>query len=280
MSEQVDSGTRRMYPATGHDTLLSEVRDVHCILMPRALLITGFSQEGRILMARYNSYDRELPGWNAGFFEQEFGSEPMLRTPGQVKAIFIGSREELLIPNDLYQESAARKWMESLQAICPDDVLYGYDTRSADAQYAFALPAAMDKLLHRYFGDTRIIPLAAYQFHKPAAGVPNLFQCLIAQDTVIATLHQGGKLFWHQHFSYQTAEDIAWQVASLCRELSIPRVDLTIECTTLCDDCYDLGPELERYFPKIRWSVGSGGDGPDAWAPVVYLAQQLYACAL
>ena len=47
----------------------------------------------------------------------------------------------------------------------------------------------------------------------------------------------------------------------------------------LCEDSYELGKELERYFPKVKWSTGNGND-TDHWAPVLYLLQQLYACAL
>lgn len=279
MSVQAAAATSYTYRANEHQTLLSEVNIIHCVLMPRALLIAGYDGDGQLVMARYNSYIIAEPAWNPAFFEQEFMTEKLLGVPQQVKAIFIGSNAELIIPNALYEERAARLWMERMQAICSDDVLYGYHVKSAGAQYTFSLPAKMDKLLHRYFGQTRIIPVAAYQFYKPAINTKYLLQCLITQDTVIATLHQQGNLFWHRQFAYQTVEDIAWQVANLCLELQIPRIDLRVECTMLCPDCYELGPELERFFPKISWATNDVAD-EEAWAPVVFLAQQLYACAL
>ena len=279
MSVHVAAGTHHTYRANEHDTVLSEVCDVHCVLMPRALLVAGFSKDGQVVMARYNSYAATDPAWVPGFFEHEFINEKLLGVPQQVKELFIGSREELIIPNALYEDRAVRAWMESLQAICPDDVLYSYAIEAADAQYVFALPARMDKLLHRYFGDTRIMPVGAYQLYKPNAGARYLLQCFIAQDTVIATLHNSGKLLWHQQFGYDAVEDIAWQAAHLCRELHIPRIDLQVECTLLCEECFELVPELERFFPKIKWSTSESSD-KGQWAPVMYLLQQLYACAL
>jgi hypothetical protein len=246
--------------------------------MPRAFLVAGFNEEGKVVMARYNSYAATDPAWEHHFFEHEFMTETLLGVPQQVKAIFIGSQEAMLIPATLYEEDAAREWMDQLLSLCPTDVLHTYKTEAPDAQYAFALPAPMDKLLHRYFGETPVLPVAAYQFHRPAkAG--NLMQCLIAEHTVIASLHQAGKLLWHQQFSYSSVEDIAWQAAHLCRELHIPRIDLNLQCTAVCDTCHDLLPELERYFPKIKWSVVTPPEEGD-WAPVIYLLQQLYACAL
>ena len=279
MSVHVAAGTHHTYRANEHDTVLSEVCDIYCVLMPRALLIAGFSEDGQVVLVRYNSYAATDPPWVPGFFEHEFITEKLLGVPQQVKALFIGSCEELIIPNALYEERAARTWMESLQAICPDDVLYSHTLESADARYTFAVPARIDKLLHRYFGHTHIIPVAAYQFYKPNASAKYLLQCFITQDTVIATLHSGGKLLWHQQFGYSTIEDIAWQAAHLCRELHIQRIDLRLECTLLSEDRYELIPELERFFPKIKWYSNDSIDkGP--WTPVLYLLQQLYACVL
>src|SRR5205085_4948316 len=147
MSVHVAAGTHHTYRANEHDTVLSEVYDIYCVLMPRALLIAGFSEEGQVVLVRYNSYAATDPPWVPGFFEHEFINEKLLGVPQQVKALFIGSREELIIPNTLYEERAARTGMESLQAICPDDVQYSYDLKAADAQYTFTIPARIDKLL-------------------------------------------------------------------------------------------------------------------------------------
>ncbi len=279
MSVQVAAGNHQTYRANEHDTVLSEVADVHCVLMPRALLVAGYDTAGAVIMIRSCSYAATDPAWSPDFFEHEFINEPLLGVPQQVKALFIGSREELIIPDRLYDESAARSWMESIQAICPDDVLHASPVPALQAQYAFALPARMDKLLHRYFGHTVMMPAGAYQLHKPATAIPHLMQCLISDDTVIASLHSSGKLLWHQQFAYTTVEDIAWQAAQVCRELHIPRVDLQVECCLLSEERYDLAPELERFFPKIRWTTGAPGE-EGHWAPVLYLLKQLYACAL
>jgi hypothetical protein len=279
MSVHVAARAHHTYRANEHDTVLSEVASVQCVLLPRAFLVAGFNESGRVVMARYNSYVATDPAWEHHFFENEFMTEELLGVPQQVKAIFVGSGETMLIPSTLYDDDAARSWMEKLDTICPDDVLHNYYAPSADAICAFALPAVMDKLIHRFFGGTPVLPLIAYQLYKPESTPTGLFQCLLAEDKAIATLHQQGRLLWYQEFPYETVEDIAWKAAQVCREIQILRIDLQIQLTTLCDSCYSLGPELEQYFPKIKWSVGKAGDSGD-WAPTVYLLQQLYACAL
>lgn len=278
MSVTVAAGAHHTYRANEHDTVLSEVATVHCILLPRALLLAGFDELGKVVLARYNSYSNDHPAWETHFFEKEFMEETLLGVPQQVRTVFVSSTETMLIPNALYEEGAARDWMEQLQAICPDDVIHTYTVPSTDAQYAFALPMAMDKLLHRYFGQAQVLPLACYQFYKPEVTPAGLFQCLVTEDTAIASVHQQGRLLWHQQFPYSTVEDIAWKAAQVCRDIQILRVDLQIRLTTLCDSCYDIGPELECYFPKIKWSASSVASGN--WTPAIYLLQQLYACAL
>jgi hypothetical protein len=84
-------------------------------------------------------------------------------------------------------------------------------------------------------------------------------------------------LRWHQVFNYEQVADIAWQFASLSKDQGIQQIDLHLEVTTLSADTYDHVLELETYFPKIKWS---GRDiAGSHWAPVIYLAQQLYQCA-
>jgi hypothetical protein len=278
MSVHVAAGTHHTYRANEHDTLLSEVVAVQCVLMPRAFLVAGFGENGKVIIARYCGYAATDPEWDPHFFGHEFMTETLLGVPQQVKSIFVGSDVSMLIPTALYTEEEARGWLGKIQSLSPADVLHAYPVESPEAQYVFAVPEAIDKLLQRYFGGTPLLPVAAYQFYKPARS-GYIMQCLLAEDKTIASLHHMGRLLWHQQFAGNSAEDIAWQAGYLCRELHIPRIDLNIQFAALSDDHYHQAAELERYFPKIRWSVNAPGDGGD-WAPVIYLLQQLYACAL
>src|ERR1044072_5942300 len=108
MSVHVAAGALHTYRANEHDTVLSEVATVQCILLPRAFLIAGFNEEGQVVMARYNSYSAADPAWETHFFEQEFQTETLLGVPQQVKAIFLGSEESMLIPASMYEEGTAR----------------------------------------------------------------------------------------------------------------------------------------------------------------------------
>lgn len=269
---------QRSYRASEHDTLLSEVDGVLCVLLPKAVLAAGFDAEGKAIVAHYRPGPPGQSAWHPAFFEEQFMSETLLGVPQQIRAVFAASEEAMLIPRPLFEPKTARSWIQKLSAGCPTDVLHHRKTAQPDAEYAFLISAAMDKLLHRYFGETPLLPLAAYQFHKPAKA-HYLMQCLVTEGRAIASLHQMGHLIWHQQFDCAKPEDLAWQAASLCRELHIPRIDLQMELAMTSDTPSGFAAELECYFPKIKWSRSAAGDdGP--WAPALFLLQQLYACAL
>lgn len=279
MSDTVAAGIHKTYRANEHDTVLSEVAAVICVLMPRAFLVAGIDQAGEVVMARNSSYPSDKPAWAADFFEHELMNETLLGVPQQVRAVFVGSMEELLVPQELYESSSVRSWLNSLYAICPDDAVCNQAIPAIDAQQCFTIPTRIDKLLHRYFAGTPVRHVSAYQFHKPPAEAPYLFQLMAGSDRVYASLHASGKLLWHQQFAFSTQEDIAWQLARLCRELQIQRTDLRVQVSMISPDLFEIGPELERYYPRIRWNSGLTGT-KETWSPVLYLLQQLYACAL
>jgi hypothetical protein len=269
---------QRSYRANEHDTLLSEVDGVLCVLFPKAVLAAGFNGEGRAVVAHHRASPPQHPAWHPAFFEQQFMSETLLGVPQQIKAVFAAGEEAMLIPAPLFEPKTAQHWIQKLNASCPTDVLHHGRLAQPEAEYAFTMSAAMDKLLHRYFGDTPVRALPAYQFFKPAKA-QYLMQCLVYGGRAVASLHRMGHLMWHQQFECTSAEDLAWQALLLCRELHIPRIDLELELTMASDASFDLATELERYFPKIKWTRNAAADD-GAWAPALFLLQQLYACAL
>jgi len=279
MSSATSAGNQISYRNSQHATVLSEINAVICVLFPRAILVAGFDAAGILRLAQYNYLDADMPAWHLDFFQHDFINEKLMGVPQQLKAIFIGTEDELIIPNDVFEEALAKDWLRNLRAVCPDDVFKTFELKDAGAQYTYNLSGRMDKLLHRYFGQTPILPLAAYQFHKPNTGKEHLLSCVITESLFVGSLFQLGKLQWHRQFSYNTIEDIAWELVNLCKELHIGANDLVLECGIIRKDSYDFALELERYFPAIRWSADEGKD-LDPWSPFVYLAQQLYACAL
>jgi hypothetical protein len=276
MASQNTAATVHTFQAHDEDTLVSEVASVRCILLPGSLTVAGYNSEGLVLMVRHT----DAPGgeWEPHFFEHQFLNEPLLALPQQTRALFIGSPYQLIVPDALYDAAESGRWLRSLYHLHPEDSVLASVAKGEEAHYLISLPVKMQALLHKYFPEADVLPLAAYQLMKPATDTP-LLRCLIGSREVMATLYNKGKLTWHQVFTYDEVTDIAWKFASLCREYHIALMDLQLEATALCDGCYDQILELETFLPKIQWS-GNDLGGQVYWSPVISLLQQLYTCAL
>ena len=92
MSVHIASGTQQTYRANKHATVLSEVCTVHCVLMPRAILVAGYNEDGMLVMAHYNSYVAPVTSWHTDFFEHDFINEKLLGVPQAGKDDFYRQR--------------------------------------------------------------------------------------------------------------------------------------------------------------------------------------------
>lgn len=279
MSSQVITHNHHVYQAHERDTLLSEVVASVCILLPGALTIAGFGADGTVLIIKNNVSSQPATEWDASFFEYELLNEPLLAIPSQLKAVYIAGEHTLPIPDALYDADALALWMNSLHHFPTDSILDTYNAVADKLHYAYLVPEPIHNIITRYFNAAAILPAAAYQFYKPQNRKDAHVQCLISDNTVMASLRNDGHLLWHQVFNYAEPEDIAWQFTHIAKSHHIHPIDLNIEATTVSDRHPDLLWELETFFPRIIWSERQlKNEGP--WAPAIFLMQQLYRCAL
>ncbi len=261
------------------DTLMGQVAKQICILLPRGLCVAGFSEHGDLLMIRYGDYNRTLPTWILDFYEHRFIDEPLLARPEQVIATFVASDKYLVIPEHLYDETEAVKWLNKLFFVEGNEVLSVHRLQEDKAQYLYAYPGTMKSLVNRYFVNSKLLPLASYQFYKPYKADSSL-QCTITQEHVYATLYKNRILHWHQVFGYETGEDIAYQLKLLCKQMRINPDMLDMHGTVAYRGLNPVLHDLSQYFPNIRENESAAAQNSRQWAGSIALLQQLYACAL
>lgn len=279
MSSQVITHNHHVYQAHERDTLLSEVVASVCILFPSALTIAGFGADGTVLLIKNTINSQPGTEWDASFPEHEFVNEPLLAMPSQLKAVFIAGEHTMPIPDALYDADALALWMNSLHHVPANSILDTYSAAADKLHYAYLVPEPIHNIITRYFSAATILPAAAYQLYKVKKREEAHIQCLISDNTVMATLRYGGQLLWHQVFNYTVPEDIAWQFTHIAKSHQVHPIDLNIEATATSDRHADLLRELETFFPKIAWSQRQlKHESP--WEPAIFLMQQLYACAL
>lgn len=280
MSEITNSAINyHAYNVHEGDTLMSQVAKVICVLLPRGLIVTGFSNQGDLLMIRYGDYSKTLPTWILDFYEHRFIDEPLLSNPENVIATFVASDKFLVVPEPLYDEAEAVKWINKIFFIESNEVLAVHRLHEDKAKYMYAYPGTMKSIIGRYFVNSKLLPLATYQFYKPYKADSSL-QCCITGEQVYATMYKNRLLHWHQVFGYENGEDIAYQIKLLCKQNNINADSVDMQATVTYRGLNPILNAMSQYFPNIRESEANVVANNKQWAPAIALLQQLYACAL
>lgn len=270
---------QQVYKIHTGDSLLTQVARVVLTLFPRGISVAGFSDRGDLLTVRYNDYKRDLPTWILDFFEHQFLNEPLLSSPHKVSAVFVATEKATLVPDVVYKQKIAEEWLKELYFVEGNEIVGNHSLREDSAHYVYAWPAAIKSLIGRYFTKAQTLPFAAYQFYKPFKSESSL-QCCITNDHIYATLYKNRTLHWHQVFTYQNAEDIAYQLKLACQHHELGYGETVVQCTAANRVLADYVTELSQYFPDLKDGSSNVVSNDRSWTGTIYLLQQLYACAL
>ncbi len=265
----------QVYNVRDDDSLSSRVALTICVLVPRGLLIAGFSITKELLTLQYKGYNKNKPVWELDFFEHIFANEPILAIKEKIKGVFIGSDKNLIVPNELYMEDEATNWLRHIHFVETNDVITSYSLIEENANFLHAVPLNITELVKINFKHAEILPLSIYQFRNPHKQSLHL-QCCLSNEQVFLSLHNNSQLFWHKVFNYTCAEDIAYAINLYCRENNIDTTKLGVMCNGLSAAEFERINELTQYFPTIN--AGNGRTITTAWDCVISLAHQLFAC--
>ena len=263
------------------ENLISEVLDVVSLMMPRSILTAGFSENGEVLLMHHGSYAQEFAPWNRRFFEQEAINEPLFAGPQAPRGIFVLSQQNMLVPQMLFDEKHAESWLSTLYLAQPSDEYLHYTLPDGHATHCAVVPEVICALHKQFFSETALRPASAFQFYKPTlhgTGKASV-QILLAGPTAVGAMYVEGKLVWHQSFPFSTGADVAWQVLDFCTGAGISQDNVRLTACSTTPDCFGCIQELREFFPGLTYRRRHRAEDGH-WAPVIYLAQQLYACAL
>jgi len=267
----------QIYNVREDEMLSSRVALVISVLLPRGLMIAGFSITKELLTIHYAGYSNTKPVWVLDFFEQLFATEPLLTVREKVKGIFVSSHKNLIVPDELYTEVAATDWLHKLHYVEQQEVVTAYTLENDKATYLHAVPTNINELIKINFRKAVVLPLSDYHF--AVRQVQSLhMQCCFSNEQLTATLHNYSQLLWHQIIDYSTAEDIAYALKLLCKENYIDPAKLNITCNCVSGAEYNVVNELTQYFPNLK--AGNGLAIHARWEPAISLANQLLACVL
>jgi len=275
MEELDNTRYQQVFNIEEDETLLSRVEVVICILMQRGLFIAGFDGSKALLTIHYTGLSKSKQVWDLDFFEQLFANEQLLTMREKVKAVFISSDKNIIVPEDLYDESAAKKWLNRIHYVEQNELVTAYSLHSDKAKYVVATPVNITELVKINFKKANISPLPIYNFLGGRQQSLYL-QCCISSEQVSATLHNYSQLMWHKVFTYTNAEDIAFEMKHLCMENNISPSKLNIVINAISAAEYDVINDLSQYYPGLK--SGDGTTIQSRWQPAISLAKQLLGC--
>ncbi len=259
------------------DGVMGRVSYVVCVLARRGMLAAGFSAGKELVTMHYTGYSNNKPVWELDFFEHLFANEPLFAAKEKVKGVFVCTDKNLIVPDDLYDENEAKKWLNNIHFVEVKDVVESFPLEDDKAIYMLAIPVHVTELIKINFRKAVMLPLPIYHFTNQVK--QSLFlQCTITSDQVCATLHNYSQLLWHRVFDYSCAEDIAYEIRLLCKENNISPDKLNLSCNTISAAEYNIVNGLSQYFPGIK--AGNGRSISGQWDPAICLGQQLFACVL
>ena len=265
----------QVYNVKEDEGLSSRVALVACVLLQRGIYVAGFSITKELLTIHYSGYNKNKPVWELDFFEHVFNNEPLLAVREMVKAVFICSDKNIIVPDELYAENDAAKWLRHIHFVETKDVVTAFPLTEENAHYLMAAPIAITELIKITCKHAEILPLPIYQFHNSQKQAFHL-QCCITAEQVCLTLHNNNQLMWHRVFSYSRAEDIVYEIKLYCRENNMESEKLAVVCNAMSAGEYAVINELTQYFPWLK--TGNGRTITGLWDPAVSLANQLFAC--
>jgi len=263
------------YSARDEEILPAQVDFIFCIFVQRGLLTACFSSQKELLTIRYSGYATDKVVWDGVFFNNMILNDPLLAEPEKVKAVFVLSDKNMVVPNELYKESHAKVWLKQIHYIETEDTIEVFPAEADRAMYIMAMPLLIKNLINNNFRNAEIKPLAIYQFKKPLK-VGLCLQCCVSSEQVVATMHVDGNLLWHKIFDYSAAEDIVFEGKYLCKENNYFATRLTILFNTLTGGEFNILSDYSTYYPAVK--TGEGNRIHDSWDASLSLLQQLLSC--
>ena len=276
MEDEVITNTfLQVYNISDEDVLPSQVDFYVIIVHQRGMLTAGFGGQKEVLSIHYSGYDNERIVWDVPFFEQVIAHEPFCSEPEKVKAIFVMSEKNMIVPSELYKENHAKSWIKHIHFIEQDDIIDAFPLDADRAVYLMAMPGPIKTLLRNNFHNAEIKPMALYQFYKP----PKIGLCLqacVSAEQACVTLHIDGNLLWHRIFDYASAEDIVFEGKYLCKEHNYFATRLSIMFNSLTAGEFPVLSDYSQYYPAMK--SGEGNRIHTSWDAPVALLRQLLAC--
>lgn len=120
----------------------------------------------------------------------------------------------------------------------------------------YRIPYDIHVLVQQKFGGGKywhFYTLFLNSANEPDYKLPNLMNIVFYSDKFIVMVCKDQQLLLIQTYHYQTAEDVAFYLLSMCREFEMSQEEVLLVISGLIDEQSTLYMELLKYFNHVQW---------------------------
>lgn len=230
-----------------HDDPLTNIETLHLLIWDRGLCIAGYGLNGNVLTTKVYTF----PKGDIHAIESVFMNEPLVAGPQPVTHTWIAEARNMLIPQHLFHEDAAKVWLEKFHFIAPDESVKTTTVKQPDA-ISIAYPVSNDliALLKKNFPEGKIESLSGMLLQQHVSADSNTADIVFMNETAALTIHQKGKLLSHQIIMVEDVNNLVYKIASICQDYQIAQEDLKVSISGCCiPEAYC--NELKAFYPKM-----------------------------
>lgn len=276
MAATNNNTNQQVYNVREDERLLTDVAHVVCVLMQRGLWIAGYDSNKQLLTIHFNSASNNKAIWQIDFFEHLFGNEPLLSAKDKIRAVFISSGRDIIVPDDLFSEAEATSWLKKVHFLERTDEVIVTKLWGENAHHVMAVPNTIPALIKINFTNAAILPFPMHHFNDRGQGKLKV-HCAVLPAQAYITVHNNSQLLWHQLVDYIGAEDIVFHIKNFLRQNDIESDNITVICDAATRAEFEILREVSRYV----YCVTADGNKISArWDASISLANQLLSCAL
>lgn len=230
-----------------HDDPLTNIETLHLLIWEQGLCIAGYGLNGNVLTTKVYLFPKD----DIHAIESIFMNEPLVAGPQPITHIWIAESRNMVIPQHLFNEEAAKIWLNKFHFITPDESIRTTTVKQPEA-LSIAYPVSNDLVtkLNAYFPEGKIDSISGMILQQSISTDSDTAEILFLNETVALTIRQKGKLISHQIGLMEDINNLIYKIASICQDYKIEQDDLKVSIAGLCvtDDVANV---LKSFYPKM-----------------------------
>ncbi|MEP6746236.1 MAG: DUF3822 family protein [Bacteroidota bacterium] len=231
------------------------------------------SQEKKLVQLRFYEMDARYNHELAEELEGIIHTDEIIKTAVDKKTFVYNFSESQLVPEQYFNTDGSKDLIELLHGDLNTGITLSEKVQGGEYYNIYQVPAEIHNLFQQNFGDSKywhyysLWPAAEQQQEdRPASYLSVLFY----PNRILASVVKDNQLHLLQSYSYEAAEDVAYYLLNVCRQLQLPPENVPVILSGMIDVSSVLYTEIYKYFGQLslaQFSIVSSNPALDGYPP-------------